>query len=275
MTLNADDFKFLCGFIREKSGINLSDDKAYLLDSRLLPVARKRSMENLSELVSAIRAKKDETLLVEVIEAMTTNETSFFRDIAPFNNFRDHIMPHILQKSGSKDMRIWCAACSSGQEPYSLAMTVLENKAKFGDCKVEIVGTDIDRTILKKASEAIYSQFEVQRGLPIQMLMKYFAQQESYGEKWLLKQEVKDMVKFQHLNLLESYDSMGKFDVIFCRNVLIYFESDIKAQILNKLSSCMKSHSLLMLGSAETVTDLNTKLKSFSKELRGVLCLED
>lgn len=274
MTLSTDDFKFLCKLIKDRSGINLNEEKAYLLDARLLPVARKMGLVNLAELVAKIKSAPDESLLVEIIEAMTTNETSFFRDITPFNQFRDNIMPHLLQNSSDKNIRLWSAACSTGQEAYSLAMTFLENKAKYGDSKLSIVGTDIDRNVIKKAEEALYSQFEVQRGLPITMLVKYFVQQQAPADKWAIKPELKEIVKFRYLNLLENYNDMGKFDMILCRNVLIYFEPDIKMKILNKLCDCMKPHSILMLGSAETITDLSsTRLEKF-EDLRGVYKLK-
>ncbi len=271
-TINPDDFKYLCGFILEKSGISLSEDKAYLLDSRLLPIVRRHGMKDISALVGKLRIGADEALVTEIIEAMTTNETSFFRDLKPFDNFRDVILPHVVSSSKEGTIRIWCGAASSGQESYSLAMTALEHKAKLGGKNIEIVGTDIDRTILKKAENGIYSQFEVQRGLPIMLLMKYFTQGKDGDERWTLNDEVRKVVKFQYLNLLDHYDGLGKFDIVFCRNVLIYFEPDVKTQILEKIARTMKPHATLQLGSAETVTGLTDKFKAF-QDIKGVYCL--
>ncbi len=257
------DFDFLCNLIKQKSGISLSEDKAYLLESRLMPVVKKYELQDITGLVKRLQLRNEEDLITQVIEAMTTNETSFFRDNKPFMQFKEHVIPHVIEHNTAKSLKIWSAACSTGQEPYSLAMTLLEEKGKMPGFDFSITATDIDKTILNKAAEGVYSQFEVQRGLPIQMLIKYFAQQESYGEKWCIKDEVKSIIRFNYLNLLDSYP-LAKYDVILCRNVLIYFEPEVKAKILDKLADCLTPNGLLFLGSSETIMGLTDRLEIFN-----------
>lgn len=262
MICDKKDFDFLCSLIKEKSGIALSEEKAYLLESRLMPLVKKYELENLEGLVSRVKRANDEEIITSIIEAMTTNETSFFRDNKPFMQLKKHVIPRIVEHNKMKRMKIWSAACSTGQEPYSLAMTLLEEKNKMPGFNFNITATDIDKTILSKANEGVYSQFEVQRGLPVQLLIKYFAQQESYGEKWCIKDEVKSMINFKYLNLLDSFP-IEKYDVILCRNVLIYFEPEVKSMILNKLADRLEPHGLLFLGSSETIMNLTDKLEMF------------
>lgn len=273
MKLAKQDFNFLRELIKKNSGISLSDEKEYLVESRLIPVLRERNILGFDQLVREIRANNDHDLINEVIESITTNETSFFRDIRPFEKLKENIIPHVVAKTVEPNIRIWSAACSTGQEPYSIAMTVLENQKLLEGRKAEIIGTDINKSVLKKCEEAIYSQFEVQRGLPVQHLIKYFVQEKSYGEKWILKDDVKKLVQFKILNLLEDCGSLGQFDIIFCRNVLIYFEQDTKSFILNKLCNALKKHGLLMLGSSETVMGLNDRLEIF-ESINGIYCLK-
>ena len=259
MTMSNEDFQYICKIVKEKSGISLSEDKGYLVESRLLPIVRKNDMTTISDIVAKLRTSNNPDLLKDIVEAMTTNETSFFRDVKPFDILKDTVIPRIIEHNTTKDVSIWSAACSTGQEAYSVAITLEEDNLRMGTYNKSILGTDIDTTILKKAEEAVYSQFEVQRGLPIMLLMKYFVQQESYGEKWELKDDIKKYVKFRYLNLLDSFP-LDKHDIIYCRNVLIYFEADIKSQILNKLADCLKPHGVLFLGSSETITGLTDKL---------------
>lgn len=180
--MNPDDFDFVSQFFKTRSGLVLTRDKAYLLESRLMPVARKKGMKTLDELIGAMRGGRDSVLLSEVTEAMTINESFFFRDIKPFDLFRETVLPKLLEsRAAKKTIRIWCAACSSGQEPYSLAMVLREHAARLAGWRTEIVGTDISSEMVAKAKAGLYSQFEVQRGLPIQMLVKYFKKE---GDLW-------------------------------------------------------------------------------------------
>ncbi len=276
MNFSNDDFVFLCALIKKRSGINLAADKKYLIEARLIPLAQKLGFVDISGLTSEIKLTNNEEVIKEVVEAITTNETSFFRDIKPFDYLKNNILPHItkhLQASGEKEIRIWCAACSSGQEPYSIVMTLLENPDKTQGCSIKIISTDIDRTMIDKAEKGIYTQFEVQRGLPITHLLKYFVKTEPNGEKWQIKENIRKMVKYEFMNLLDSYASIGKFDIIFCRNVMIYFEPALKAEILSKFHLCLKSHGVLFIGGSESIVDAHDLGYKLFHGLRGVYCL--
>jgi chemotaxis protein methyltransferase CheR len=202
-----------------------------------------------------------------VVEAMTTNETFFFRDKTPFDHFRDSVMPEILKaRAGRRSVRIWCAAGSTGQEPYSLAMCLKEMSAATSGWRLEIMATDLSQEVLEKSKAGIYSQFEVQRGLPIQMLVKYFKQT---GELWQINAEIRAMVAHRQLNLLQDFSQLGVFDVIFCRNVLIYFDQETKVDIFRRLASVIEPDGFLALGAAETVVGLTDVFKPFP-ERRGL-----
>jgi chemotaxis protein methyltransferase CheR len=198
-------------------------------------------------------------LAAEVIEAMTTNETFFFRDKVPFDHFRDTIIPALMEaRAREKRIRIWCAAASTGQEPYSLAMILKGMGAQLAGYKVQILATDLNGEVLERAREGIYSQFEVQRGLPIQQLVKYF---EQVGERWQIAPELRDMVQFRPLNLLGDFRPLGTFDVVFCRNVLIYFDQATKTDVLDRMARQLPDDGYLLLGAAETVVGLTEMFK--------------
>jgi chemotaxis protein methyltransferase CheR len=253
--MNVNDFEFIAQLLYQRSGLVITQEKAYLLESRLNPVARKWDLEGIDALIAALRSKKDEKLTVDVTEAMTTNESFFFRDNRPFDQFKDIVLPHMLEARGSrKQLRIWSAACSSGQEPYTLAMILKEEAAKLAGWKIDIVATDLSTEILNKAKEGLYSQFEVQRGLPITLLMKYFQQE---GEKWRISEDIRRMVTYKSFNLLESPSALGHFDVVFCRNVLIYFDQVTKGQVLARVAQIMPADGYLYLGGAETVLGIS------------------
>jgi chemotaxis protein methyltransferase CheR len=199
--------------------------------------------------------------IAQVVEAMTTNETFFFRDKVPFDHFRDTIMPEVLKaRAGRKSVRIWCAAGSTGQEPYSLAMCLKEMSAALSGWRVEIIATDLSQEVLEKSRAGVYSQFEVQRGLPIQLLVKYFKQ---IGELWQISADIRAMVQHRQLNLLHDFSQLGTFDVIFCRNVLIYFDQDTKVNVFGRLARSMEADGFLALGAAETVVGLTDVFKPF------------
>ncbi|MEM6902963.1 MAG: CheR family methyltransferase, partial [Pseudomonadota bacterium] len=215
--MRAGDFALFADLVKKQSGIHLTEDKAYLLESRLMSVARKNSLENLEELADSLRRSENRSLVKDITEAMTTNESSFFRDQRPFDQFRNFVLPRLLSTRREKRLiRIWSAACSSGQEPYSLAMILKEEAAKLAGWRVDIVATDISDEMIEKAKHGEYTQFEVQRGLPIQMLVKYFNQ---IGDKWTVKDELRQAVTFKQFNLMDEMGQLGIFDVIFCRNV--------------------------------------------------------
>ncbi len=251
------DFELYKSLLLEKSGLVITPDKSYLLDSRLTPIAKKWNYPTLEMMTLQLRAIPDPKLVKDVVEAMTTNETSFFRDTKPFTLFQETVLPHMIQNRASrKKVRIWCAACSSGQEPYSLSMILKDKEAQLKGWQFEIIATDLSEDILGQARKATYSQFEVQRGLPIQYLMKYFTQ---VGETWQLKDEIKNMVKFSTFNLLDDMSRLGQFDIVFCRNVLIYFDEKNKAQILARVDKQMDKDAFLFLGGAETVLGITDK----------------
>jgi chemotaxis protein methyltransferase CheR len=260
------DYEYLRKLLKDQSGLDLSADKQYLIESRLLPLARKSGLPGISELVQKMKGGSA-SLVTQVVEAMTTNETFFFRDKVPFDHFRQLIMPEILKARASrKSVRIWCAAGSTGQEPYSLAMCLKEMGAALAGWRTEIIATDLSQEVLEKSKAGIYSQFEVQRGLPIQMLVKYFKQT---GEFWQINADIRAMVQHRQLNLLHDFSQLGTFDVIFCRNVLIYFDQDTKINIFNRLHRATEPDGFLALGAAETVVGLTEAFKPYP-ERRGL-----
>jgi chemotaxis protein methyltransferase CheR len=260
------DYEYLRKFLKDRSGLDLSADKQYLIESRLLPLSRKAGLSGISELVQKMRGGST-AITGQVVEAMTTNETFFFRDKLPFDHFRDSIVPEIMQaRAARKSIRIWCAAGSTGQEPYSLAMSLKEMGSTLAGWRVEIVATDLSQEVLEKSKAGIYSQFEVQRGLPIQLLVKYFKQT---GEIWQINPEIRAMVQHRQLNLLHDFSQLGIFDVIFCRNVLIYFDQDTKINIFGRLARATEPDGFLVLGAAETVVGLTNVFKAFA-ERRGL-----
>lgn len=265
--MTPDDFKLLSELLKERSGLDLTEDKIYLLESRLTPLARRRGLDSLDELIQEIRVRKPEPLILEVTEAMTTNESFFFRDDKPFTIFRETILPQLIEARASKKaLRIWCAAASSGQEPYSLGMIIKEFEAKLAGWRIDIVGTDISAGILQRAREGLYSQFEVQRGLPVKLLMKYFKQE---GEQWRIDESLRKMVTYKELNLLKDFKSLGKFDIVYCRNVLIYFDRPTKAQVLEKIGELLPDDGQVVLGAAETVVGITDQFKAVPS-LRGI-----
>lgn len=265
--MKPEDFDFLSTLVKDRSGLVLTPDKAYLLESRLMPVARKRGMKGLDELVSSMRTRMDNVLADEITEAMTTNESFFFRDIKPFDIFRDTVLPNALKaRATTKKLRIWCAAASSGQEPYSLAMLLKEAGPKLAGWTIEIIGTDISKDILNKAREGVYSQFEVQRGLPVQLLVKYFKKRD---DLWQIDESIRKMVQYKEFNLLETMQSFGTFDIVFCRNVLIYFDQLTKGDVLGRMSKQIADDGVLYLGGAETVLGISEAFQPV-KGIRGV-----
>jgi chemotaxis protein methyltransferase CheR len=254
------DYEFLRKLLKERSGLDLSADKQYLVESRLIPLARKAGLPGLPELVQKLKGSAEQ-LTSEVVEAMTTNETFFFRDKVPFDHLKQTIMPELLQaRAARRSLRIWCAASSTGQEPYSIAMCLKELGAAMSGWRVEIVATDLSQGVLEKSRAGLFSQFEVQRGLPIQLLVKHFVQT---GELWQLNADIRSMVQFRQLNLLQDFSHLGTFDIIFCRNVLIYFDQDTKTNVFGRLAQRSESDGYLMLGAAETVVGLTEAFKPY------------
>jgi chemotaxis protein methyltransferase CheR len=254
------DFDFIRKLLKERSGLTLSAEKQYLVESRLMPVAQRNRIANLFELADRLRDGTDEGLIAQVVEAMTTNETFFFRDRVPFEHVRTFVMPALIAgRERHKRIRIWCAAASTGQEPYSLAMTIKEMGPALDGFRIEILATDLSHDVLAKAEAGIYSQFEVQRGLPIQLLLKYFTQ---HGDLWQIAPEIRAMVQYRPFNLLSDFSRLGVFDLVVCRNVLIYFDQPTKSDVLDRLARVVPHDGYLILGAAETTVGLTQAFKS-------------
>jgi chemotaxis protein methyltransferase CheR len=260
------EFDFLRKLLKDRSGLMLTGDKQYLVESRLMPIARKAGLSRLGDLVQRLKIGP-EALVVDVVEAMTTNESFFFRDKTPFDLFRDAVMPALLAaRAAQRQIRIWCAAASTGQEPYSLAMCLHEMGDRVAGWRIEVLGTDLSTEVLEKAKAGLYSQFEVQRGLPIGLLVKYFTQ---VGELWEIAPHIRSKVQYRSLNLLNNFAHLGMFDVVFCRNVLIYFDQDTKVDVLNRIARILQPDGYLVLGAAETVVGLTDCFKPLP-ERRGL-----
>ncbi len=257
--MKTETFDYISSLVKERSGIVLTREKEYLLESRLEPVARRHGMQSVDDVAEALRRSPQGLLATDVIEAMTTNETFFFRDRTPFDLFKDEMLPYMkTARSKEKKLRIWCAAASMGQEPYSISMLLKEDPA-MASWRTEILGTDISNEALEKAKAGLYSQFEVQRGLPVQLLVKYFKQ---HGDMWQLDSGIRAMVQYKNFNLLNSFAVHGRFDIVFCRNVLIYFDQPTKKDILERIAKQMPDDGFLVLGAAETVIGITDAFKS-------------
>jgi chemotaxis protein methyltransferase CheR len=255
--LYPENYKFLQQEVYRDSGLVLDEHKRYLLESRLGPVLRAAKLATLNDLCVRLRAKTSLDLAQQVMEALTTNETLFFRDMAPFEALRLRLLPELLDKlPAHQPLHIWSAAASSGQEAYSIAMLLQERGLKGRT--VNILGTDISEQILVTAREAKYVQFEVNRGLPAMYLVKYFQRE---GLDWRLKQELRDMVKFRRFDLRQPMSGLGRFHIIFCRNVLIYFDPETKTKILKQLATVLEPGGYLVLGGAESIMNLQERFE--------------
>lgn len=262
------EFAHIQHFLLKRTGIVISSEKRYLVETRIEPLCRQHRIGGLAEVVQRLRLG-DRAMETLVIDAMTTNETLFFRDRLPFEVFEQHVLPNLISARKARGkIRIWCAACSTGQEPYSLAMILDEHKAALRGIEVEILATDISERVLEQAREATYSQFEVQRGLPVKQLMKYFTQE---GLRWKLSPEIARQVTFRNLNLLDSFRHLGAFDFIMCRNVLIYFNEQTKRDIYKRLAAVMEPDSSVIFGGAESILGLSEDL-AMHKDVR-TLCV--
>ncbi|QDT64258.1 CheR family methyltransferase [Calycomorphotria hydatis] len=256
------DYKFLADFLKDTSGLILGENKSYLIDSRLTPLSREFGLDGPIAVVSELKKDKQGKLAKAIAEAMTTNETSFFRDRTPFDELKSRLLPELISaRKMQRKLRIWCAAGSTGQEPYSILMTLDEAFPELRHWNIELVATDLATEPIRKAKEGIYSQFEVQRGLPIQNLVKHFDQVEA---GWQIKEEIRNRVRWEQLNLLESFQHLFTFDIIFCRNVLIYFDTPTKTEILTRMHRQLHPDGFLILGAAETVIGVTEQYKRYS-----------
>ncbi len=271
--MKQEDFDLFSVIVKQRSGLVLTSDKSYLLESRLIPVARKWNLKTIEDLAVLVRSRRDETLLRDITEAMTTNETFFFRDQKPFDQFKNVVLPNLLKSRASKKhIRVWSAASSSGQEAFSLAMILSEEAIKLQGWKIDILGTDISSEMVERSKRGVFSQFEVQRGLPITLLVKYFTQIGT--DKWQIKDSIRQMVQFREANLLLDFGPIGSFDVVFCRNVLIYFDQATKTRVLENIANIMPPDGTLFLGGAETVLGITERFKPVEGE-RGLYALAE
>ncbi len=251
-------FAALQSFLLKSSGLSLDREKQYLVEARLTPVVQQAGLASLNELVAKLGA--DRALAKKVTEAMTVNETFFFRDRQPFEGFRQAVLPELLKsRARNRRLRIWSAACSTGQEPYSLAMILDEEARSLMGWTVDIIASDIADTVLKKARDGVYTHFEVQRGVPMPHLVRYFTKRK---DQWAVNQNIKSRVDFRQQNLMSDFSQFGVFDVIFCRNVLIYFAPEQKRDVLNRISRCLAPDGYLVLGAAESVIGYSTEFKA-------------
>ena len=265
--MNNTDFAYIAALLKQRSGLTVTQEKNYLFETRLLPVARRNNLTTVEQLIAAMRSGRCEVLIGSVVEAMTTNETSFFRDRHPFDAMKKALLPGLIsRRAAQKHLRIWSAACSTGQEAYSLSMLLRDDFPQLASWRIEIIGTDISPAVVARAREGTYSTFEVQRGMPIQLLIKHF---EQTGEQWRIKPDVRRMAEFREFNLLGELAPLGQFDIILCRNVLIYFDLPTKARVLAAMHQRLAKDGALILGGAESVFGICDKFTDMPG-LRGV-----
>ena len=254
-TLTPEAISYVCTTVRNRSAIELNNSKTYLIEARLAPVAKQNGFASIDELIQAVKNTGRRGLESQLVEAMTTNETSFFRDLHPFEALRKTVLPAIRTKNAAlKSLNIWSAACSTGQEIYSVAMHIREHFPERASWKVQLIGTDLSDEVLAKAKAAKFSQFEVNRGLPAALLVKHFQRQ---GTLWELCPEIRNMEIFTTLNLIERWPAMPRMDIVFLRNVLIYFAPETKRMILENIRKVMAPQGVLFLGAAETAMGLD------------------
>lgn len=269
--MTPQDFNYLRDELKATSGLVLTEDKQYLIESRLMPIAKKLSFESISAMVNELKRSRSADLKNKIVEAMTINESFFFRDKLPFDNFKNVMLPKLLETNATtKHIRIWSAAASTGQEAYSLAMILREHRKELEGWRVDIIGTDICSQALEKAKSGLYTQFEVQRGMPVNYLVQNFQQQ---GTTWQINPKIISMVKFRQFNLLNSYGVLGRFDVIFCRNVLIYFDKETKVDIISRMSKQANPNCFLVLGSSETLVGMDSGFESY-ENVRGLFAIK-
>ncbi len=259
MSVTENDFNYIRQLVLERSAIVIENGKEYLVESRVRPVAKDEGFDGIDNLVDALRQNSNNGLQEKVVEALTTNETSFFRDIYPFETLKNDIFPDLLkQRKSQKQLNIWCGASSSGQEPYSIAMVIRDNFPMLLDWKLNFIASDISKEMLDRCRSGEFSQLEVNRGLSAPLMIKYF---EKNGLKWSIKKEFREMIDFQQINLSESLPYLPKMDIIFMRNVLIYFDPEMKIKILKQIRSILQPDGYLFLGAAESTINLDNSFQ--------------
>lgn len=259
MAISENDFKYVREFVYQKAAIVLEDSKAYLVESRLGPLAKKEGFASLADFVAKLRSQPQNGMHWNVIEAMTTNETYFFRDVHPFDLLKKNVFPELIKKRATaRELNIWVAAASSGQEPYTIAMVIRENFPELASWKVNFICSDISKEMLDRCREATYSQLEVNRGLPAPLLIKYF---QKIGTEWRIKDELRKMIDLRQINLAQPWGLLPPMDIVFIRNVLIYFDQETKRAIMGRLRKVLKPDGYMFLGGAETTINIDDNFK--------------
>lgn len=257
--MTAQEFEYVCRLVRDRSAVVLDAGKEYLVEARLSPLAGQLQLGSVSELIGRLRAGSDGGLTTRVVEAMVTTETSFFRDRHPFEDLRTTVLPDLIgRRAAERRLDVWCAACSTGQEPYSLAILLREHFPELTGWRVNILATDLSADVLGRARAGRYTQLEVNRGLPAPLLMKYFRQ---HGREWELAADVRRTVEFRELNLAGPWPVLPRMDLIFLRNVMIYFDVDTKRAILERVARLLRPDGYLLLGGAETTLHLDDSFR--------------
>ncbi|MHB8284353.1 MAG: CheR family methyltransferase [Caulobacteraceae bacterium] len=246
--MNTEELDFLTGLVRTRAGVVLGGEKGYFAQSRLAPLARHEGAASVEDLIANLREVGDERLIQATVEAMTIADTAFFRDGPMFNHLRDVVIPELAAARPDGHLYIWSAGCSTGQEAYSLSMLVDQARAKVPNLSVDIIGTDLSRRALEKAHSGLYTQFEVQRGLPIRMLLEHF---ERAGDMWRANDRLRQSIRWRQLNLLDDRRSVRPFDLVLCRNVVGSFEAETSARVLEQMSSALASDGYLVMGRGE------------------------
>jgi len=253
--MSEQDFAYLADVIRRRSGIALTEKKTQLVENRLVPVMRRFGFKTAAALLKELQYGH-EALIQAVIEAMTTNDSSFFRDRKTFEEFRDIVLPRLLvDRAATRTLRLWCTACSAGQEPYSIAMILDDFNLVAQGWSVSIFATDINSEMIARAQDGLYSQFEVQRGLSIRRLVANFSQE---GEGWRIADHLRRMVSYRTFNLLDSYGWLPDLDVVFCRNVLMYFDHKTRLSVLDRIGDILAVDGALLVGPAESMGGYTT-----------------
>ncbi|MFT5287375.1 MAG: chemotaxis protein methyltransferase CheR [Myxococcota bacterium] len=261
MGIDANDFSFIAGLVRDRSAIVIEKGKEYLVEARMAPIIRSEKLDGIPELITQLRRAPDSDLVDAVVDAMTTNETSWFRDRHPFDVLKSQVIPELIERNEEKrKFHIWCGAASTGQEPYTIAMIIREHFPILEGWDVKIIATDLSMTVLNQAISGHYGQIEMNRGLPAPLLAKYFVRD---GTGWVVSEEIRRLVDFRPLNLIENWPVMPKADLVFLRNVLIYFDVETKRAILEGVRKQMEPHAYLFLGGAETTMNVHNDFERF------------
>ncbi len=263
MALTRSDYDYISRLVRERSAIVLESGKEYLVELRLKRILRMAGLDTMEHLVIRLRSNQSGDLRRAVVEAMTTNETSFFRDVHPFETLRKSILPEVIQRSANRELHLWCAACASGQEAYTIAMVLCEHFPELQNRKLRLLATDLSSLMIARSREGRYSQLEINRGLPAAMLVKYF---QKVGMDWQIKDTLRQMIEFRELNLAAPWPRLPPLDIVFLRNVLIYFDDTTKKDILNKLQQVLRPGGYLFLGGAETTLNLDARFEQVKFE---------